>query len=433
MLRGQNLCGGHQRRLIAVLDGHQHGLQGDNGLARAHIPLQQPAHGVGLAHVGDNLAQRPLLRPGGMKRQHLAQRFAHLVGGRKADAGALPHAAALQFQAQLQKEELLEDQPPVGRRRPALQLGKGRALGRKMRLAERHFAAGQIQPREHRLRQAFGHQAAHPFEQMEDHLALPARSQGRPAQRFVDRRNAAHLEQPRLGVGAGVGQDFKLRLDHLQIAAGARWLDPSVNGHRLPGMKLALQVAAVEPDALQRQPSLPDGQLEDGGLARLQQRRAAHLGDDRGHLAGLEFVQAARILPVLVTKRQVIEQVFGGQNALGGEQLRHARPHAAHVHHRSVEAGHTPDAKWLASGGQTRWKPVRIHRFQECWRWGSGFTRILPCLLIFQRLYWVCIRRQALGSRSAGSGNKLRPPAPWPRDPGAASGHRSGPPKEPGS
>ena len=33
MLRGQNLGGRHQRRLVAVFHGHQHGLQGDDGLA----------------------------------------------------------------------------------------------------------------------------------------------------------------------------------------------------------------------------------------------------------------------------------------------------------------------------------------------------------------------------------------------------------------
>ena len=87
-------------------------------------------------HVGHDLAQRPLLRRRGMKRQHLADRLARFVRGRKADSHALPHAAALEFQPQFQKEKLLEDQPPVSRRRPALQLRKIRSFGRKMHLAQ---------------------------------------------------------------------------------------------------------------------------------------------------------------------------------------------------------------------------------------------------------------------------------------------------------
>ena len=110
-------------------------------------------------------------------------------------------------------------------------------------------------------------------------------------------------------------------------------------------MEFAFEIAAVEPDALQRQPSLAHGQLEDGHAARAQESRAAHLGNHAGRLARLQLVQRARILPVLIAKGQVVEQILGGLNALGGEHLRHARAHALHIHHRSVEAGHTPDAK----------------------------------------------------------------------------------------
>jgi hypothetical protein len=50
----------------------------------------------------------------------------------------------------------------------------------------------------------------------------------------------------------------------------------------------------------------------------------------------------------------VVEQVLGGFDALGGEHFRHARTDAAHVHYRSIEASHTPDAKWLTGGGTNR-------------------------------------------------------------------------------
>ena len=57
----------------------------------------------------------------GWKGQHFADGFAHLVGGRKADAGTLAHAAALEFEAQFEEEQLFKDEAAVGGcgRRPA--------------------------------------------------------------------------------------------------------------------------------------------------------------------------------------------------------------------------------------------------------------------------------------------------------------------------
>jgi len=47
-----------------------------------------------------------------------------------------------------------------------------------------------------------------------------------------------------------------------------------------------------------------------GHLARPQQHRAAHLGNHAGRLAGLQLVQAARILAVFIAEGEVVEQVF---------------------------------------------------------------------------------------------------------------------------
>ena len=84
MLRGEDLRGRHQRHLRAVLDRDQRGLHGDDGLAGANVALQQAAHGLGLAHVGDDLGEHALLRGGGMKRKDLFEGFAD--GGRGAKA-----------------------------------------------------------------------------------------------------------------------------------------------------------------------------------------------------------------------------------------------------------------------------------------------------------------------------------------------------------
>ena len=47
------------------------GLDGDDGFAGADIALQQAAHGLGAAHVGDDFGEHALLRGGGMEGQHL--------------------------------------------------------------------------------------------------------------------------------------------------------------------------------------------------------------------------------------------------------------------------------------------------------------------------------------------------------------------------
>ena len=99
VLRGQNFRGRHQCCLVAVLDGNQHGLQGHDGLSRPHVALQQPSHGFRGPHVCHNLAQRRLLRLGGVERQHLAQRRAYRFIGLKRNALPLAKFLPLQLQA----------------------------------------------------------------------------------------------------------------------------------------------------------------------------------------------------------------------------------------------------------------------------------------------------------------------------------------------
>ena len=130
MLRGENLRGRHERGLVAVFHGDEHGLERDDRFARAHIALQQAAHGAGLAHVADDFAERPLLRGRGMEGKHLANGLAHLVVGGEGDAVALFHAAALEFETEFEEEELLEDQAAMSRGGEALQLRERRAFKR---------------------------------------------------------------------------------------------------------------------------------------------------------------------------------------------------------------------------------------------------------------------------------------------------------------
>ena len=89
MLRGEDFGGGHHGDLVAVFDGDERGLEGDDGLAGADVALQQAAHGAGAAHVGDDFAEDALLRGGGLEGEHLLEGFADLVVGDEGGALAL--------------------------------------------------------------------------------------------------------------------------------------------------------------------------------------------------------------------------------------------------------------------------------------------------------------------------------------------------------
>ena len=116
MLRGEDFRRRHDGNLVAVFDGNDGGLRGDDGFAAADVALQQPVHGKRLLHVvGDFLRDAPL-RARRLKRQHgldlLANAFRHF----KRNAIGGPSLGALQSETALQPEELFKDQPHLGGR-----------------------------------------------------------------------------------------------------------------------------------------------------------------------------------------------------------------------------------------------------------------------------------------------------------------------------
>src|SRR6185437_14427088 len=167
MLRGENFSRRHQRGLVAVFDGHQHGLKRHDGLAGADVTLEEPAHWIGLAHVGYNLAQRALLCGGGMKGKHLADGFADAVVGGEGNAGPFAHAAALELEAEFEEEQLFEDETAVRGSGEALQLREWRAFQREMSFAERGFSPREIEALQNRKGKTLGNAAAERFEEVE--------------------------------------------------------------------------------------------------------------------------------------------------------------------------------------------------------------------------------------------------------------------------
>ncbi len=83
MLFGQQLGGRHQRGLTAVLDGAQTSQCSDDGLAAAHIALQQALHRLRPGQVRFNGLPGALLRTGKRERQGSAQRCHQTIGRRR--------------------------------------------------------------------------------------------------------------------------------------------------------------------------------------------------------------------------------------------------------------------------------------------------------------------------------------------------------------
>ena len=115
VLLGQHLGGRHKRPLQPRIDGGQEGSDRHHRLAAAHIPLHQPGHGLGLAHIGEQLAQHPLLSAGQLKRQQGTKSLEPFTHGRSRQCWCLT-LAVLQpplGQVQLQQQKLVKHQPPA--------------------------------------------------------------------------------------------------------------------------------------------------------------------------------------------------------------------------------------------------------------------------------------------------------------------------------
>ena len=251
MLGGEDLGWRHEGGLVAVFDGDECGLEGDDGFAGAYVALQQAAHGLGAAHVGDDFAEDAFLRGGGFEGEDLFEGFADLVVGDEGGAVAVAEPAAFEFEAEFEVEELFEDEAAVGGGAGGHEVGHGGAGGGEVEGAEGVHAGGDGRRAAEAVGRVFGGVGAvgptfdaaatngapgfgagvgfgEVFEDGPEDAAEPAGGEfaapgGFAAEGLVDGDDAAHLEQGELGVfagGVGVGEDLEGGLDHFE-AGGA--------------------------------------------------------------------------------------------------------------------------------------------------------------------------------------------------------------------
>ena len=114
VLTGENLRGRHQGRLVARGGQLRHGQHGDHGLARAHIPLDEPGHPLPAGQIAADLRQGASLRTGETERQGRFHRPCEVGGGdRRGRLGSAPRLAL--GHGQVMGQKLVERQALAGR------------------------------------------------------------------------------------------------------------------------------------------------------------------------------------------------------------------------------------------------------------------------------------------------------------------------------
>ena len=127
--------------------------------------------------------------------------------------------------------------------------------------------------------------------------------------------------------------------DGLGFTMKYQWIDEGKL--RWCWLELVAQVIAPKPFTPDASASLGSYHLKDWHSALgVEERRTAHLGNDRGHLPRTKFSHAARVQPVFITKRQVIEQVLHHVDVFLLQPLGQTRAYAFYVLYFCVEFQH---------------------------------------------------------------------------------------------
>src|SRR5687767_1674059 len=112
VLLGEKLGGGHDGRLVSILNRKESGKEADDCLAAADVALQQPMHLPVAAHVGKDLADCPVLSRGETIGKILLETARQLAPIPKRDTAPLCAGEGIAATMEdVDKQELLEGQP----------------------------------------------------------------------------------------------------------------------------------------------------------------------------------------------------------------------------------------------------------------------------------------------------------------------------------
>ena len=309
VLLGQDLGGGHERRLMPGLDRGQDREGRDHRLARADIALEQAAHRVGLGHVDADLAPDALL----CRRQRVGQRraqTAHEGTGRvHGEAAAAALAVAADRQPDFEQKEVVEDEPAASRGMLLLRLRKMRASDRPGQRQQGAAGADALRQRIAELVGPAVHEALH---------EPPERPLGQPLGQRVDRNQTSRVEH----LVRAILDELIVLHHHLERPAAVR-LDLAVDDQVLAALEDSGQVRLVEPRAVEKAAHVPDH--HDERHARPPARGRADARDGAGAGAGLSHRDASErgdLAPVFVAQRQVLDEgVLNGAETDPGQRL----------------------------------------------------------------------------------------------------------------
>src|SRR5881628_2184312 len=239
-----------------------------------------------------------ILRAGRPERELPPQRGHEAGGGRERGARLLAGGAPPERQAELQEEQLVEDERAVGERaRLAERLEVGLGRGR-VHVAERAGEIDHALARCDRGRQRARHALGELLDRgLRDAPHRPGVHRGRL---LVDGHDAR--QRGRVLVGA---EDLHLGVDDTPRPAAERRLDPAVHDEALPLAQAAAEVRdLVEPDEEEEPVAVAQHDLEDvpAAAARARFADAGDLAHRRRLLADVELTERAERAPVLVAE-----------------------------------------------------------------------------------------------------------------------------------
>ena len=311
VLLGQNLGRRHERDLQIVFHRDERGEQRDDRLAGADVALQQPVHRLRQLHVFDDLFQCLLLAVRQLERQHGARRVA--------DAIVHAHRTRLQLErrrlttgldAHVKQKGLLEDQPPLRRRRESVQRADRRILRREMRRVKRRVSRRQPKPSADLLGQKIRHVGRQPLQRLVHEPPLHLRRDG--AGLLVDGHDAARVN----GLSFFVVENLILRVRNLQGDRPAHF-DRAVQHDTLPAHEDVPQVRLVQPHGAQRSAAVVDRGLEnlEAGTPRGSKAARQHPAGDRRRLSGFQRGNRLQPAAIFIAQRKPVQQILDSRES----------------------------------------------------------------------------------------------------------------------
>jgi len=272
MLLGEDFRGRHESRLPAALDGLAGRQGGDDGLAAAHVPLQQALHGMGLGQVPGDLLPHPLLGPGELEGKLAQQLPRQGAGGIQPRRPLFPPRQVGPAQGQLLGQQFVELDAAPGRVAVVLQ---GKFIdpgGRRVQQSGAGSEGLQVQGLQLRLVQGVGQVGL--GQGLADKLAQGGL--GQAGSGGIDRRQG-------LGQGTPLLHRLVAGMDHLAAEEAAPDLaeDPQLAA-LVPGRFQLLDLTAVEIE--EAQPQFPRVVLAAGHQLAPGAELDGDVGDPHLHL-----------------------------------------------------------------------------------------------------------------------------------------------------